>query len=149
MDKNTFPFQTDVDIYIPMHLWSKSQVRNPCYICTPHWYSAVHIIIFFPFFAQLPCSETNYNEEICLSIRIFYLQTYWTNFDLIWCWLCTKVCRENIISKMIVFWDVAPCSLVEVYRRFRGDCCLHHRAATSQKTVIFILAAERTWNLEE
>jgi hypothetical protein len=22
--------------------------------------------------------------------------------------------------KMAVFWDVAPCSLVEVYRRFRG-----------------------------
>jgi hypothetical protein len=27
--------------------------------------------------------------------------------------------------KMTVFWDVAPCSLVDVYRRFTGDCCLH------------------------
>jgi hypothetical protein len=27
---------------------------------------------------------------------------------------------------MAVFWVVAPCSLVEVYRRFRGTCCLHH-----------------------
>jgi hypothetical protein len=27
---------------------------------------------------------------------------------------------------MPVFWVVAPCSLVEVYRRFRGVCCLHH-----------------------
>jgi hypothetical protein len=26
--------------------------------------------------------------------------------------------------KMTVFWDVAPCSLVEVYR---GACCLHHQ----------------------
>jgi hypothetical protein len=26
-----------------------------------------------------------------------------------------------------VFWVVAPCSLVEVYRRFRGTCCLHHQ----------------------
>jgi hypothetical protein len=25
-----------------------------------------------------------------------------------------------------VFGDVAPCSLVEVYRRFRGACYLHH-----------------------
>jgi hypothetical protein len=25
------------------------------------------------------------------------------------------------------FWDVAPCSLVEVYRRFRGACCLHYQ----------------------
>jgi hypothetical protein len=31
------------------------------------------------------------------------------------------------ISKMAVFWVVAPCSLVEVYQRFRGPCCLHHQ----------------------
>jgi hypothetical protein len=30
----------------------------------------------------------------------------------------------NSSFKMTVFWDVAPCSLVEVYRRFRGACCL-------------------------
>jgi hypothetical protein len=29
--------------------------------------------------------------------------------------------------KMTVFWDVAPCDLVEVYRRFKGACCLHHQ----------------------
>jgi hypothetical protein len=29
--------------------------------------------------------------------------------------------------KMTVFWDAVPCSLVEVYRRFRGAYCLHHR----------------------
>jgi hypothetical protein len=28
--------------------------------------------------------------------------------------------------KMAVFWVVAPCSLVEVYQRFRGTYCLHH-----------------------
>jgi hypothetical protein len=27
--------------------------------------------------------------------------------------------------KMAVFWVVVPCSLVEVYQRFRGPCCLH------------------------
>jgi hypothetical protein len=38
--------------------------------------------------------------------------------------------------KMAVFWDVAPCSLVEVYRR--GAHCLHHQGdRPSQKTVIF------------
>jgi hypothetical protein len=31
--------------------------------------------------------------------------------------------------KMAVFWVVAPCSLVEVYRRFRGSRCLQHQAA--------------------
>jgi hypothetical protein len=29
-------------------------------------------------------------------------------------------------SKKTVFWLVAPCSLVEVYRRFRGACYVHH-----------------------
>jgi hypothetical protein len=29
---------------------------------------------------------------------------------------------------MAVFWVFAPCSLVEVYRRFRGAFCLHHQA---------------------
>jgi hypothetical protein len=27
---------------------------------------------------------------------------------------------------MAVFWVVAPYSLVEIYRRFKGTCCLHH-----------------------
>jgi hypothetical protein len=29
--------------------------------------------------------------------------------------------------KMAVFWVVVPCSLVEVYQRLRGPCCLHHQ----------------------
>jgi hypothetical protein len=29
--------------------------------------------------------------------------------------------------KMSVFWIVAPCILVEVFRRFKGACCLHHQ----------------------
>jgi hypothetical protein len=29
--------------------------------------------------------------------------------------------------KIAVFWVVAPCSLVEVYQRSRGPCCLHHQ----------------------
>jgi hypothetical protein len=28
---------------------------------------------------------------------------------------------------MAVFWVVALCTLVEVYQRFRGPCCLHHQ----------------------
>jgi hypothetical protein len=36
--------------------------------------------------------------------------------------------------KMAVFWVVAPCSLVEVHRRFRGVFCLHYHQATTQKT---------------
>jgi hypothetical protein len=32
-----------------------------------------------------------------------------------------------VSMKFAVFWVVAPCSLVEVYQRFRGPCCLHHQ----------------------
>jgi hypothetical protein len=31
--------------------------------------------------------------------------------------------------KIVVLWVVA-CSLVEVYRRFRGDCCLHRQGVS-------------------
>jgi hypothetical protein len=27
---------------------------------------------------------------------------------------------------MTAFWDIAPCNLIEVDRRFRGAYCLHH-----------------------
>jgi hypothetical protein len=33
-----------------------------------------------------------------------------------------------VSTKMAFFWVVAPCSLVEVYQRFRGPCCLHHQS---------------------
>jgi hypothetical protein len=29
--------------------------------------------------------------------------------------------------KTAVFWVVAPCSVVEVYQRFRDAYCLHHQ----------------------
>jgi hypothetical protein len=35
--------------------------------------------------------------------------------------------------KIAVFLVVAPCSLVEVYRRFRGACCLHHEGCNVGK----------------
>jgi hypothetical protein len=53
---------------------------------------------------------------------------------------------------LTVFWDIGPCSLVEVDRRFRGAYLrtaffkANHRAI-AQKAVIFILAAVRIYNL--
>jgi hypothetical protein len=51
--------------------------------------------------------------------------------------------------KMAVFWVVASCSLVEIYQRFRGPCCLHHHGAlmleaarSSEMTVNFY---QTTW----
>jgi hypothetical protein len=48
----------------------------------------------------------------------------------------------RLFVKTTVFWDVAPCSLVEIFRRFRGACCLHHlgdekAAGTSETSVDF------------
>jgi hypothetical protein len=48
-----------------------------------------------------------------------------------------------LMMMMAVFWDVAPCSLVDVYRRFRGKLP-DYTAQHSRRQVIFILAAVRT-----
>jgi hypothetical protein len=44
---------------------------------------------------------------------------------------------------MAVFWIVASCSLVEVYKYFRGPYCLHHQGVQktnfNPKTVVFKL----------
>jgi hypothetical protein len=32
---------------------------------------------------------------------------------------------------MAVFWDVVPCSLVKIVRRFRGAHCFHHQSDES------------------
>jgi hypothetical protein len=36
-------------------------------------------------------------------------------------------------KKMAVFWVAAPCSLVEIYQRFRGPCCFHHQGNISNQ----------------
>jgi hypothetical protein len=33
---------------------------------------------------------------------------------------------------MTVFWDVAPCSLIEIYRRYSGAYCLHHNRSDDE-----------------
>jgi hypothetical protein len=39
--------------------------------------------------------------------------------------MCEISGSHSVCMKIAVFWVVGPCSLVEVYRRFRGACCLH------------------------
>jgi hypothetical protein len=36
---------------------------------------------------------------------------------------CNVIVSRRV--KVPLFWVVAPCSLIEVYRRFRGTFCLH------------------------
>jgi hypothetical protein len=57
--------------------------------------------------------------------------------------------------KMAVFWVIAPCSLVEVYERFRGPCCLQHQgalkieAARTSETLVNFYQTTRRYNPED
>jgi hypothetical protein len=46
-----------------------------------------------------------------------------------------------VSMKFRVFWDILPCSQIDVDQRFRGVCCLHHQGPGSiyQKTLNFTL----------
>jgi hypothetical protein len=41
--------------------------------------------------------------------------------------MCLKT-EPPFFFKMTVFWDIAPCSLVEIYQRFGGAYFLHHQS---------------------
>jgi hypothetical protein len=57
--------------------------------------------------------------------------------------------------KMAVFWVVEPCSLVEVYQRFRGPCCLHQgialmmEAARTCETLVNLYQTTQCYNPED
>jgi hypothetical protein len=42
--------------------------------------------------------------------------------------------KDNIKMKMAVFWDIAPCSLVDTDRHFRGTYCVHHQDDSQVQT---------------
>jgi hypothetical protein len=58
---------------------------------------------------------------------------------------------------MAVFWVVAPCSLVEVYQRFRGPYCLHNQgddellmeAEMTSETLVNFNQTTRRYNPED
>jgi hypothetical protein len=60
--------------------------------------------------------------------------------------------------KKATFWDIMPCSMAAVYRRFRGMCCLHLQGRTvkvcqttqrhiKKKTLLIIAKAVGTADL--
>jgi hypothetical protein len=72
---------------------------------------------------HLSGDSTNYS---CCNLSVSWLLNIG---QMCLCWH-SNVWRKRIM-KMAVFWVVAPCSLVEVYRRFRGICSLHHQGEDS------------------
>jgi hypothetical protein len=65
---------------------------------------------------------------------------------------CVNILKLLYSLKISAFWDISPCNLVVVYRRFRSAYCLHHQplkrrststrllGSTTQRAVIFRLA---------
>jgi hypothetical protein len=50
--------------------------------------------------------------------------------------LVSTLSNQEHNLKMTAFWDVTPCSLVEVDLRFRGEYCLHHHDAVHDCTAL-------------
>jgi hypothetical protein len=53
--------------------------------------------------------------------------------------------------KIVVFWDVTPCTLVNRYQRFGGICCLHLQGDTEGSSKVFdnMYQTTRRYILEE
>jgi hypothetical protein len=53
--------------------------------------------------------------------------------------------------KMVVFWDVVPCSIVGSDQCFRGCCCLYHQGVIAQmkeavsSSVMLVRLYQTTW----
>jgi hypothetical protein len=52
-------------------------------------------------------------------------------------------------TKLTVFWDAAPCSLIEIDRRFRGTCSLHHQRDDEGLEMEAISTSETSVNFSE
>jgi hypothetical protein len=61
--------------------------------------------------------KINYDKNTLIHRTLIHF-SFWNNFKFI---------------KMIAFWLVAPCSLAEANRRFRGSCWLHHQGDESYR----------------
>jgi hypothetical protein len=58
--------------------------------------------------------------------------------------------KHKECMKVIVFWDVVLCSLVEVHWHFRGACCLYHQGVKLLPfpTLMPILVMDKEWHSE-
>jgi hypothetical protein len=119
-------------------------------------------------------------KEICPFACVILMGFWYLVSDIykksLWVLIFVRTLYRSIITQnspalnMTAFWDIAPCGLVKVDRRFRDAYCLYlqgslpwlwgqyaplNRRSTStrlygaipQKALIFILATVRTWNL--
>jgi hypothetical protein len=57
-----------------------------------------------------------YQTTWCYILEDSHLQSFFVRFQVL----------TATSMQMVVFWDVSPCSLVEIDQRFRGAYCLHY-----------------------
>jgi hypothetical protein len=65
------------------------------------------------------CRKTQFRNLTCVMLPRFFKDCRATGKR--------KEVIQRTFQTMAVFWVVAPCSLVEIYQRFRGPCCFHHQ----------------------
>jgi hypothetical protein len=88
---------------------------------TGNSYSAGHKINLYGMLMFTEACHWNYVEPVISSQPILIF----SNLHLCPKWSLRLRFSNKMYIKITVFWVVAPCSLVGVYQRFRGPCCLH------------------------
>jgi hypothetical protein len=86
-----------------------------------NWIIIIIIIIIIYDRLFTVCRSVWRNHYGIRQIRILRTSTNFVRFQVL----------TAASMKMVVFWVVAPCSLVEVYRNFKDDCCLRHQSDES------------------
>jgi hypothetical protein len=57
-----------------------------------------------------------------------------------------------VTMEITVFWNMAPCSLIHIHRRFEGKCCLHQHGKASMDIgtgTVGALASRPTHSLKD
>jgi hypothetical protein len=75
------------------------------------------------------CTDLQTRQMMCDKYQNAFTPTTFKRFTQI-----QEIPEEKTMLKMAVFWVVAPSSLVEVYRRFRSACYLHHQGSSLYQT---------------
>jgi hypothetical protein len=91
------------------------------------------------------------NHRRTLKLQVIRYTMYPFTVDLKKLNKCRLIFMAYMTKKMAVFWVAAPCSLVEVYQRFRDPCCLHHQgtAARTSETLVNFYQTIRRYNRED
>jgi hypothetical protein len=92
--------------------------------CSVSWLLQIRFKSFLPnLLLLLLIIRTHLKQTIHRPYKIYERKSYGANYKV--------PVRFQVLTaasmKIRAFWDVAPCSLVGVDRRFRGAYCLHHQ----------------------